>query len=148
MSFQFSKGLFKLKHPEKYVGNRSPIYRSSWEFSVMTMCDNNPAIEQWSSEPVKIPYRDPLTGKNTVYVPDFLVVYVDKNLKKHAELWEVKPAKQTFKEQVGKNPYDQAQFIKNQVKWEAASRWAKNHNVHFRIITENEIYVGIKKRNK
>jgi hypothetical protein len=27
--------------------------------------DNNPAIIQWASEPITIPYRNPFTGKNT-----------------------------------------------------------------------------------
>lgn len=140
MSLKFAKGLFKLKNPEKYIGINTPVYRSSWEFSIMEMCDKNPAIVQWASESIKIPYRDPLTGKNTVYVPDFLVVFVDKNKKQHAEIWEVKPAKQAFAESVGKNVYDQASFIRNKAKWEVAGQWAKKAGLKFRIITENDIF--------
>jgi hypothetical protein len=114
----------------------------------MTFCDNNPSIQQWSSESVKIPYRDPLTGKQTVYVPDFLIVYMDKNLRKHAELIEIKPANQTLREKVGKNPYNQAQFVKNQAKWAAASAWCQNHGLKFRIINEQDIFHNPKKRNK
>lgn len=148
MSLKFSKGVFNIKYPEKYVGNKMPLYRSSWEFTVMTFCDNNPSIQQWSSEPVKIPYRDPLTGKQTIYVPDFLVIYLDKMQKRHAELWEVKPENQTLKEKVGKNAYNQAQFIKNQAKWAAASQWCQQQGVRFRIITEGDIFHNPKKRNK
>jgi hypothetical protein len=148
MSLKYSKGLFKINNPDKYVGNKVPTYRSSWEFTVMSFLDNNPSIQQWSSEPLKIPYRDPLTGKQTIYVPDFLVSYVDKNLKKHLELWEVKPAKQTLREKVGKNPYDQAQFIKNQAKWAAAAAWCQSNNIKFRIINEGDIFHNPKKRNK
>jgi hypothetical protein len=140
MSLRFSKGVYTIKNSEKYVGNRAPVYRSSWEFTVMSFFDNNPAVQQWSSEPIKIPYKDPLTGKQTVYVPDFLCVYLDKNNKKHAELWEVKPAKQTLREKVGKNPYDQAQFVKNQAKWAAASVWCQQHGVKFRIVNEGDIF--------
>jgi hypothetical protein len=140
MSLKFSKGIYKIKNPEKYVGTKEPTYRSSWEFTFMTFCDNNPAIQQWSSESIKIPYRDPLTGKQTVYVPDFLIVYVDKNLKRHAELVEIKPAKQTIREKVGKNPYDQAQFVKNQAKWAAASQWCQQQGIKFRIINEGDIF--------
>jgi hypothetical protein len=140
MSLKFSKGVYTIKHPEKYVGNKSPIYRSSWEFTVMTFFDNNPAVQQWSSEPIKIPYKDPLTGKHTVYVPDFLCTYVDKNNKKHAELWEVKPARQSIIEKVGKNPYDQAQYVKNQAKWAAAAQWCQQQGVKFRIINEGDIF--------
>lgn len=150
MSLRFAKDVYKVKHPEKYVGSRPPIYRSSWEFTVMNFFDNNPSIQQWASEPVRIPYRDPLTGKATVYVPDFLITYLDKNMKKHAELWEVKPASQAFIENVGKNPYNQAQFIKNQAKWAAASNWAKARGLHFRVVTESDIFVNtrVKKKTK
>jgi hypothetical protein len=140
MTLKFAQGTYRLKNPEKYIGLGSPTYRSSWEFQVMKMCDENIAIKEWASESVKIPYRDPLTGKQTVYVPDFLVVFVDKNNKKRAELWEVKPISQTLREHVGKNKYNQAQFVKNQVKWATARNWCKQNGVHFRIITEKELF--------
>jgi len=140
MSLKFSQGFYKLKNPDKYIGTGTPKFRSGWEFSVMKMCDENPSIQQWASESVKIPYRDPLTGRQTVYVPDFLVHYVDKNYKKHVELWEVKPANQTLVERVGKNPYNQAQLVKNMAKWAAASNWCKNTGVKFRIINEKDLF--------
>lgn len=147
MSLKFSQGVFTPKNPEKYVGNSTPRYRSGWEMTVMLFCDNNPSIQQWSSESVKIPYRDPLTGKHTVYVPDFLVMYVDKNQKKHAELWEIKPIKHTLLEKVGKNPYDQAQYVKNQAKWAVARAWCAQNKITFRIITEADIFhLGGKKK--
>ena len=68
----FKQGQFEPKNPRKYVGQRVPIYRSSWEAAFMQFCDTNPNIIAWSSEPVKIPYRNPFTGKYTGYVPDFL----------------------------------------------------------------------------
>ena len=137
---KFAQGKFQLKHPEKYIGNGLPRYRSSWELAVMNMCDANPAIQKWASESIKIPYRDPLTGKQTIYVPDFFVNYVDKNGKQHAELWEVKPASQAFIENVGRSKTNQAQFIKNMAKWEAARAWCKQHNILFRILSENDIF--------
>lgn len=140
MTLKFSQGIFKLKNPDKYIGLGSPRYRSSWEFSVMRMCDENPAIKEWASESVKIPYRDPLTGKQTVYVPDFLVVFVDNKGKKRAELWEIKPMNQTLHEHVGKNKYNQAQFVRNQVKWTTARNWCKQNGVVFRILTEKELF--------
>ena len=140
MSMKFSKGVYKVKNPEKYVGSKMPMYRSSWEYTFMSFCDNNPSVQQWSSESVKIPYRDPLTGKQTVYVPDFLIVYVDRNMKKHAELIEIKPANQMLKERVGKNPYNQAQYVKNMAKWEAAGRWCQQQGIKFRIINESDIF--------
>ena len=140
MSLKFSQGAYKLKNPEKYMGNRMPIYRSSWEYTFMSFCDNNPSIQEWVSEGVKIPYRDPLTGKQTVYVPDFLITYLDKNMTKHVELIEIKPANQMLRERVGKNPYNQAQYVKNMAKWKAAGIWCKNQGIKFRVINETDIF--------
>lgn len=140
MSLKFSQGVYKIKNPDKYMGSKNPIFRSSWEHTFMSFCDNNPSIQQWASECVKIPYRDPLTGKNTVYVPDFLITYVDKNMKKHVELIEIKPANQMLKEKVGKNPYNQAQYVKNIAKWQAAQSWCKNQGISFRVISEADIF--------
>lgn len=146
MSLTFSKGTYKVKNPEKYVGSKPPTYRSSWEYTFMTFCDNNPSVQQWASECVKIPYRDPLTGKGTVYVPDFLITYVDRNMKTHVELIEIKPANQMLREKVGKNPYNQAQYVKNMAKWAAAGNWAKNQGIKFRIINESDIFHNGAKR--
>lgn len=140
MSLKYSQGIYKIVNPEKYIGNKEPKYRSSWEMTFMMFCDNNPSIQEWASEPIKIPYRDPLTGKQTIYVPDFLIKYIDKNMKQHAELIEIKPANQTLKEKVGKNPYNQAQYVKNMAKWSAATDWARNHGLRFRVINEQDIY--------
>jgi hypothetical protein len=137
---KFAQGKFVLKHPDKYVGNRSPTYRSSWEWAVMNMCDNNPSIAKWASEAIKIPYRCPLTGKQTIYVPDFFVNYIDKNGKQHAEVWEVKPASQAIREKVGKNKMNQAHYIKNMAKWEAARAWCSQQGIMFRVISENDIF--------
>lgn len=137
---KFSQGTYTVKNTDKYIGVGSPRYRSSWELTVMKMCDENPAISQWASESIKIPYKDPLTGKATVYVPDFLVIFVDRNNKRNAEIWEIKPVNQTLKEHVGKNKYNQAQYVRNMVKWEAARNWCKQNKLNFRILTEHDIF--------
>lgn len=146
MSLKFSQGVYKVKNVEKYLGSKSPIYRSGWELTFCTFCDNNPAIQEWASEPLRIPYRDPLTGKGSVYVPDFLIVYLDKNMKKHVEIIEIKPANQMLKEKVGKNPYNQAQYVKNMAKWEAANIFCKHKNIKFRVINEMDIFHNGKSR--
>lgn len=146
MTLKYSQGVYKLKNPQKYIGSKTPVYRSSWEFTFMSFCDNNPAIHEWASECVKIPYRDPLTGKASIYIPDFLVKYVDKNTKQHVELIEIKPMRQTMREHVGKNPYNQAQYVKNIAKWEAAGSWCRNRGIRFRVVNENDIFANTKKR--
>ena len=65
---RFAKGKFAPKNQEKYVGTKTPTYRSSWEHAFMRLCDEHPNVYQWASESIKIPYRHPFTGKYTVYV--------------------------------------------------------------------------------
>ena len=137
---KFARGKFTMKHPEKYIGTKMPIYRSSWELTFMNFCDNNKSIQKWASEAVQIPYRDPLTQRQTVYVPDFFIQYVDKQGRILTELIEIKPASQTILERVCKNKYNQAQFVKNQAKWAAAGLWCKQQGIRFRILNENDIF--------
>jgi hypothetical protein len=106
----------------------------------MRLCDENPAIVNWASEAIKIPYRNPLTGKQTIYVPDFFITYVDRNNKTHVELIEVKPANQSIKEQVGKSRHNQAHYILNQAKWEAARAFCSQNNIKFRVVNEGDIF--------
>jgi hypothetical protein len=65
---------------------------------------------------------------------------VDKNGRVSTELIEIKPASQSILERVGKNKYNQAQFIKNQAKWASASLWCKQQGIKFRILNENDIF--------
>jgi hypothetical protein len=137
---KFAQGHFTMKHPEKYIGKRTPLARSSWEFVFMRMLDEHPGVENWASESIQIPYKDPLTGRQTIYVPDFFIVYRDKNKKKHAEVVEVKPSSQTLRENVGKSRYNQEQYIKNLAKWESAMAWCKQQGIQFRVINEDDIF--------
>jgi hypothetical protein len=104
------------------------------------MLDEHNGVENWASESIQIPYRDPLTGKYTIYVPDFFIVYKDKTGKKHAEVVEVKPANQTLRENVGNNRYNQEQYVKNMAKWEAANKWCKQQGIKFRVVNESDIF--------
>lgn len=144
---KFAQGHFQMKNPSKYIGKKTPLARSSWEFVFMRMLDEHQGVQSWASESIQIPYRDPLTGRSTIYVPDFFIVYVDKNKKKHAELIEVKPASQTLREKVGKSLYNQEQYIKNLAKWEAATAWCKQKGIKFRVVNEGDIFhQGSKRR--
>jgi hypothetical protein len=146
MARKFAQGKFAPLNPEKYAGKKTPTYRSGWELTFMQFCDNHPSVVQWASESITIPYKNPLTGKNTIYVPDFLIVYEDKRGKRRAELIEVKPIKQTTMENA-KSQQDKAAVAVNYAKWEAANAWCKRQGIIFRVITENDIYhKGGKKR--
>ena len=137
---RFAQGKFTPKFPEKYIGTRSPTYRSSWEFYFMKFCDEHPSVDKWASESIRIPYRNPLTGKHTIYVPDFFIAYADKGGKQRVELIEVKPANQALREKVGRSRVNQASYIVNQAKWEAAYAYCKQKGITFRVITENDIF--------
>lgn len=137
---RFAQGKFYPKNPDKYVGNKNPTYRSSWEWAFMRFCDTNPSIQKWASEAISIPYKDPFTGRQTIYVPDFFIQYVDKDGKLNVELIEVKPASQTFSERVGKSKYNQLQYAKNLVKWRAATAWCKAKGIKFRILNEQDLF--------
>ena len=137
---KFSQGIFTPKNPEKYIGRGSIRYRSGWELQFMNFLDSHPSIKQWASEAINIPYRDPLTGRNTIYVPDFFIQYVDKLGKILVELIEIKPASQQLLEKVGKSKVNQALYIKNQAKWAAANLYCKHQGITFRVLNENDIY--------
>jgi hypothetical protein len=141
---KYAQGKYQVKNPIKYVGKKQPTYRSSWEMTFCAFCDNNPAVINWASEPFMIPYRNPFTGKNTIYVPDFMIVYVDKTQQKHAEVVEVKPRKEVSMESA-RSDRDRAAAILNAAKWTAAKAWCAQQGLKFRIVTEEDIYAGIKK---
>jgi hypothetical protein len=143
---RFAQGKFNLKNPDKYVGTKTPTYRSGWEFTFMKFCDEHPAISQWASEAIRIPYRNPLSGKQTIYVPDFFIVYADRNGKQRVELIEVKPSNHTVKEKLGRSKSNQAHWVVNQAKWEAARAWCKQKGIVFRIVTEEDIFHTGKRR--
>ena len=142
---KYAQGKFQVQNPDKYVGKGEPTYRSSWEFAFMQFCDNNPAVVQWASEAIHVNYRNPFTGKNTIYVPDFLIIYIDKNGKRHGEVVEIKPTKETTME-AAKSQRDKAAVALNMFKWEAARKFCAAQGLRFRIVNEQDIFHGAKKR--
>jgi hypothetical protein len=145
MARNYAQGKFQVKNPEKYIGQGLPTYRSGWEFTFMQFCDNNPAILQWASEAIKIPYRNPFTNKQTIYVPDFLIIYIDAKQQKHAEVIEIKPSTETTME-AARSTRDRAYVALNMAKWQAANHWCKQQGMHFRVVTENQIFHKGQKR--
>ena len=144
MAGKYAQGFYTVKNPEKYVGKKAPYCRSSWETTFASFCDNNPAIVNWASEAIQIPYRNPVSGKQTVYVPDFLIVYTDARQKLHTELIEIKPLKETTMENA-KSLRDKYSVAINMAKWEAAKNWCKANRIFFRILTEHDIFKNTKR---
>ena len=141
---KFANGIYKVKNPAKYVGKTAPRYRSGWEFAFMNFCDNNPAVTQWASESLQIPYFNPVLGKQTIYVPDFLITYRTRNNTMRAELIEIKPKKQSVVESK-MSARDRAVVAVNYAKWDAATKWARRNGMVFRVITEDQMFHNGKK---
>ena len=140
------QGQFKAKNPQKYKGDFKNIYyRSSWEFSVMLWCDNNPNVLYWSSEELVIPYLCPTDNTYHRYFVDFTIALRDGQT-----LWvELKPDKYTKppEKQKSKKRHitEVFQYVKNQAKWKAANECAIKHNAKFQVWTENTLKsLGIK----
>lgn len=141
----YSQGEFKPKNINKYRGSYPIFYRSSLELKVMRWFDDNTNVLSWGSESVVIPYFSPIDEKTHRYFVDFVVNLKTKEGDTKKLLIEVKPFKQTIKPFLSpyKKPttliYENRQYILNQVKWEAAKKWAKKQGYEFLILTEKNI---------
>ena len=136
---RWAQGNYVIINREKYAGNGTPRYRSGWELSFMKFCDTNDHVLQWASESIAIPYRHPLTGKVTQYIPDFLFTYRNRDNTMRAELIEIKPKSQSVIESK-MNSRDRAVVAINYAKWDAATKWARKNGLSFRVITENDMF--------
>jgi hypothetical protein len=135
----YAKAEFNLKNPHKYIGKRPILYRSSWEYTMMKCFDEHPNVLQWSSESLSIPYLNPLTRRWSMYIPDFLVIYVDKNGVKHGEMIEIKPKKEYLRE-FAKSARDKLAQTINAAKFSAAHGFCKKRGLQFRVATESELF--------
>lgn len=133
------KSEYKLINPSKYVGIKTPICRSSWERTFCRFCDTNDNIIQWLSEGVQIPYVHPIKKKGSIYIPDFVIVYINKTGQKITEMIEVKPSKEvTLTEKTSQR--DKMMIAVNHAKWKAAVTWCRHRDIQFRVITEHEMF--------
>lgn len=140
---KFTQGYYKLKNPEKYVGDKSKIrYMSSWELQTHSFFDNNQRILKWSSEEICIPYLKPTDGKIHKYYPDYWVEYVNVDGEIIQEVIEVKPSTQTRMPRANSKHklYEQITFAVNTAKWQACTMWCKQRGMAFRIVTEKSIF--------
>ena len=136
---RFANGSYTLTNPAKYVGKGTPRYRSGWEHAFFKFCDSNDAVLQWASESIAIPYRNPITGKSSQYIPDILMTYRTRGNQVRAELIEIKPRKQSMIEEK-MSSRDRAVVAVNYAKWDAATKWAKRNGLMFRVITEDQMF--------
>jgi hypothetical protein len=142
---KFQQGTYTVMNQRKYAGKGAPKFRSGWELAFMRFCDSNDHIISWASESMTIPYRNPVTGKPTRYIPDFLIQYRNKHNKVVTELIEIKPKKQSILESKASNR-DRAIVAVNYAKWAAAQAWCKRNGLTFRVVTEEDIFHQGRKR--
>ena len=140
------KGKYKIKNPNKYLGNPTNIiYRSLMERRFMEWCDSNDKCYKWSSEEVVIPYISPIDNKQHRYFPDFLIQTL-----KGWFLIEVKPLTQSRppKKLVVENLElkKKRRYIKsvqtwlvNEAKWKAATKVCEKKGWSFQILTEKQL---------
>ena len=145
MATKFASGKYDVQNPTKYVGQKEPFFRSSWELAFMRMCDSHPNIHKWASENVQIPYRSPIDGRYHNYVPDFMVQYTDKDGSQHVELVEIKPRNQTTMESA-RSQGQKIQTAINAAKWTAAQEWCNRKGIRFKVINEDQIFRNNKPR--
>jgi len=148
MTNQTSKGLYRPKNPEKYVGDVNDIrFMSSWELDVHKFLDTNPNVVRWGSEVIAIPYFKRATGRMHKYYTDYYVKYRNKHGEYIEEVWEVKPAAQTKEPKKTKRKkqqtylYEKAMYETNVDKWTAAQDYCNKKGVQFRILTERDIFI-------
>lgn len=114
----------------------------------MAFADEHRNVLAWSSESISIPYRNPLTGKQSIYVPDFLIVY-EGNGKRHAEMVEIKPAKEVpglLNESSKLSKRDRLAQIINAAKWQAAAAFCAKRHIRFRVLTEKDMFIFKRKK--
>lgn len=142
-------GKYKIKNKSKYKGDSSlVIYRSMWEKYCMKYFDESSDVKYWSSEEIIIPYFYEADKKYHRYFPDFKVTW--KNGK--TSLIEVKPKKETApptgNRRTKRYITEAYTYVKNQNKWKAADKYAKDNGYNFLIWTEVELEsMGIKPKS-
>ena len=144
------KGRYNPVNPKKYKGNsHNIIYRSLWERKFMVYCDTNDKVLEWGSEEIIIPYISPWDGKKHRYFPDFYIKVKQSsgNIKKF--IIEVKPKKQTrppkpVERKTKRWIKEVRTFGINEAKWKHATKWCKDNDMEFMILTEEELGIRYK----
>ena len=144
---KYHKGKYKLKNPQKYLGNVDDVvYRSGWERSAFIWLDKSPDVKGWVSEEIVIPYRCATDNRMHKYYIDIYYETVENK----RFLIEIKPEKQTLppkapSRRTKKFLNEQLTYAKNVSKWKAAEEFAKDNGLVFAIWTENIMKsIGIK----
>lgn len=140
---RFHQGVYRPQNQEKFIGTEC-IFRSGLELKFFRFCDSNPNVLKWGSECVQVPYFDAVQKKmRTYYIDNYVMIKEGEQVVKY--LVEVKPSKQTkapnpkSKMKKANLLYEQATYLTNTCKWDAAKEYARKIGAKFIIITEKEL---------
>lgn len=133
-------GKYKVKNRKKYKGDvDNVVFRSMWERNAFAWCDGNSDVKEWSSEEVVIPYFYEVDKRYHRYFMDLKITFQNGR----TVLVEIKPAKETKppkRPDKSKRYLNEAMtYVKNQNKWVAASKFAKDRGWEFEIWTEHKL---------
>lgn len=137
------QGWYQLVNPAKY---RQPLdetmqstrpgyvkFKSSLELRAIQYADAHPGVLWWSLEPFSIPYIKPTDAKVHRYYPDLLLNQGGKLI-----VIEVKSSDE-IKPPTRPDPDALATYYINQAKWQAARKFCHQKNMHFCILTEQDL---------
>lgn len=148
------QGWYELTNPNKFIKpidehmqshkNGKVNYKSGLELKAIRYADFNKHIVAWSLEPFNIKYIKPTDGKKHRYYIDLFLEFnsgdrfIVEVKSKSETIPPKKPKKNTQKSQIN---YQRAleTFAINQAKWQSAKEFAKNNDLRFIILTENEL---------
>lgn len=159
------QGYARITNLSKYIGDPNLIiYRSGWERDFINWCDATPSVIKWSSEPIKIPYYDkvsklvecaklgldpnnPVNWLKRNYNIDFFIEIKLTEIEK----WfiEIKPANKLIKPKLlnettsikEKRNFNitAREWLINEEKFKAATKFAKERNAKFYIFTDKTL---------
>ena len=145
---KYKQGVFSPQNMKKFLNPEGmAVYRSKLEMQFMQICDSNPAIIEWSSERVIIPYFNSVKQSTSRYFVDFYIKTSDGR----RMIIEVKPERQmktalngvknTLRKNVKRSTllYESAMAQMNKDKWDAAKKWANSKGMEFFVVTEKTI---------
>jgi len=151
---QWSQGKYRPHFPQKYIGVKAPVYRSSWEQRLFTYCDMNKNVLKWGAELIEIPYFFHIDQKKHRYVTDVYMEVKQSSGKVIKYVVEVKPNQQNPLHEKFKQPKPpkrktakswgnyQERLIDNErnlAKWRAASAFCKKRGYVFKIVGEDDL---------
>lgn len=143
-SSPFRQGYYTPVNKEKYIGGYPIIFRSSWEYKMCKILDENPRVIRWGSECIKVKYYSCLDNKEHEYFPDFFFVYNDGGVEKKIVV-EVKPKKHLTKPEKPKKitekslanyQRDCTTYVKNMEKARACKFYCDQNMMEYKFVTE------------